>query len=421
MEERILRILLVEDDEDDYVVTRDILAEIRGARFELEWASTYAAGLQSIGRKMHDVYLLDYRLGEQTGLNLLREAIASGCKSPVILLTGQDDRDTDLEAMRAGAADYFVKGLINAPLLERSIRYALERKRVEDELYQSESRYRKLVELSPDGIAIHSNGRLRYINPAGAKMLGASSGEELTGKPLLDFIHPDFQETAIARLRQLDEGVEIPWLEEMFIRLDATVIDVEIAAVPFVFDGKQAVQSIFRDITERKLAKQHLEQLAHFDPLTGLPNRALFFDRLVQALLLAKRYNHLLALLFIDLDRFKAINDTLGHDAGDLVLKETAKRLTSAVRCSDTVARMGGDEFTVILPRINSVAEAQLVIAKIAAAVEAPMVVHDCTRSIGASIGLSIYPTDGDDAELLLKKADCAMYCAKEQRGRVAQ
>lgn len=138
-----LRVLLVDDDEDDYIIARDLLQEVRGQRYALDWVRSYDSALEAIGRRQHDVYLLDYRLGERTGLELLREAIANGCKAPLILLTGQSDHEVDLEAMKAGAMDFLVKGQIDAALMERSIRYAVERNRVDR---QQEELIRKLEE-----------------------------------------------------------------------------------------------------------------------------------------------------------------------------------------------------------------------------------------------------------------------------------
>ena len=137
MEKDFLKILLVDDDEDDFILTRDLLSEIGYKRFDLEWVATYEAASEIIAQKQHDVYLIDYRLGAQNGLELLREALAAGCKAPMILLTGQDDREIDVEATKAGAADYLVKGRIEPQLLERSIRYALERSRTIEALQQS--------------------------------------------------------------------------------------------------------------------------------------------------------------------------------------------------------------------------------------------------------------------------------------------
>ncbi|MEE8329367.1 MAG: response regulator [Thermodesulfovibrionia bacterium] len=128
-----IRILLVDDEKDDYVIIRDLLTEIEGTRYDIEWTKSYDAALETVERNEHDVYLFDYRLGKRTGLELLREAIARGCRPPIILITGQGDHDVDIEAMKTGAFDYMVKGEISAPLLERSIRYAIEHKRAEIE------------------------------------------------------------------------------------------------------------------------------------------------------------------------------------------------------------------------------------------------------------------------------------------------
>jgi DNA-binding NtrC family response regulator len=133
MERQRLGILLVDDDEEEYLITRDLFAEIEAIRCELEWAATYDAGLHAIARQEHDVYLLDYRLGSHDGIELLRAAVEQGCTAPIIMLTGQSDRDVDIAALRAGASDYLVKGQLDARLLERSIRYAIERKRAEEE------------------------------------------------------------------------------------------------------------------------------------------------------------------------------------------------------------------------------------------------------------------------------------------------
>ncbi|MBF0465960.1 MAG: EAL domain-containing protein [Nitrospirae bacterium] len=171
------------------------------------------------------------------------------------------------------------------------------------------------------------------------------------------------------------------------------------------------------DITERKIAEQRLQYLAHFDSLTDLPNRTLFYDRLSHTLGHSRRYNQMFALLFIDLDGFKHINDTLGHDMGDLLLKQTAKKLPNCVRDTDTVAHVGGDEFVIILPFIKKVQDAAFVAEKIIETLSEPFLLdgHDCF--VGASIGISIYPSDGDDIDTLLKNSDIAMYQAKE-RGR---
>jgi diguanylate cyclase (GGDEF)-like protein len=206
----------------------------------------------------------------------------------------------------------------------------------------------------------------------------------------------------------------VPWVEGRFMRGESDQVEVEFSGIPFTYQGQWAVLLIFRDISERKLAQQRLEYLAHHDGLTGLPNRTLFFDRLNQTFHHARRYQQLFALLFIDLDRFKFVNDSLGHDVGDLLLQETAERLKELVRSCDTIARMGGDEFTIILSRINEPDNARMVAEKIVAAIGRPFHLNGHVCSIGASIGISIFPDDGDSTEMLVKKADTAMYCAKK-------
>ncbi|MBF0473559.1 MAG: GGDEF domain-containing protein [Nitrospirae bacterium] len=206
----------------------------------------------------------------------------------------------------------------------------------------------------------------------------------------------------------------MPWICAKIIRPDSRIIDVEIAAVPLQYSDMTAGQIIFRDITERKEAEQRLEYLAHFDILTSLPNRTLFFDRLDQLHAQAKRTKQSFALLFIDLDRFKYVNDTFGHHIGDMLLKETASRFNSCVRESDTVARMGGDEFTVILSNIKNREDVEIVASKIVQSIMNPYKLDSYDCSVSASIGISIFPTDSYDIDMLVKMADVAMYHAKE-------
>lgn len=291
-----------------------------------------------------------------------------------------------------------------------------ERKRGEEELQTSEERFRRLVELSPDGIALLVEGKFAFLNPAGMGLLGIYEDERLLGRPMAELVCPECRPIFEEQTRYvIESGAPSPWVDECLIRSDGSMLDVEVAGGPFSYLGEPALQVIFRDISERKEAKRRLEQLAHFDSLTGLPNRVLFFDRLNQVVAEAERYGHGMALLFLDLDRFKAINDTLGHDAGDMVLTETAKRLRECVRTCDTVARMGGDEFTVILSQIGEERDAAAIAERIVDALSAPFRLAGETVFIGVSIGISVLATNGCDTDLLLKNADTAMYVVKEK------
>jgi PAS domain S-box-containing protein len=184
MDNRCMRILLVEDDEDDYVMTRDLLAEIGDGRFDLAWVETYEAALEAMARRQHEVYLLDYRLGARTGLDLLREAREKGCKTPMILLTGQGDHEVDVAAMRAGAADYLVKGQIDAPQLGRAIRYTLERAQTLEALREAHQQTAQLLAAIPSIlIGIDANATITWWNAAAERTLGMAPAEVI-GQPL---------------------------------------------------------------------------------------------------------------------------------------------------------------------------------------------------------------------------------------------
>ncbi len=297
-----IRILIVDDDEGDYEITREILRGIVNQKYELHWAPSYKAALEEIRKDAYDVFLVDYNLGAKTGLDLMDESIDMCRNTPVILLTGLDDRSVDLMAMKKGVSDFLRKGKIDEELLERSIRYAIEKKRTENQILY----------------------------------------------------------------------------------------------------------------------------LAYYDQVTSLPNRVFFKEQLNYALAHAIRYGRSLAILFLDLDNFKLINDSLGHHIGDHLLKEVAKRLYSSIRKSDiiarnelktlidTVARLGGDEFTISLTEINSYENASMVANRIMETLNAPFLVDGHEIFVGASIGISLYPHDADDADTLLKYADNAMYYAKK-------
>ena len=283
------RILLVDDDEDDSVLIRDLLSDAFPTGMRPDWADGFESGLSAMLAGSHDVFLVDYRLGRRDGLDLVREAVRRGCRAPVILLTGQDCLQTDLEAMDAGAVDFLVKGEISAAKLERSIRYAIQRRRVE----------------------------------------------------------------------------------------------------------------------------RRLERLGFEDPLTGLANRSLFRDRLERSVTLAGRERRSFAVAMMDLDGFKAVNDTFGHAAGDVVLVEVARRAKAVLRESDTLARIGGDEIAAILPTAASVEGAVVVAERLVETASRPIVLDHGEVSVGLSVGIAFFPADGDQPDAVLESADRAMYEAK--------
>jgi diguanylate cyclase (GGDEF)-like protein/PAS domain S-box-containing protein len=403
MDSRLIRVLLVDDDEDDYVMTRDLLAELGRGAFSLDWVSSYEEALGAVSRDEHDVYLLDYRLGAHSGLDLLREAGAAGRGAPMILLTGQGGDEVDAEAMRAGAADYLVKHRLEAPLLGRSIRYAVERARALRALRESEERYHRLVELSPDAILVHVDGRVVFVNGAGVRLLGAETGEKIVGRPIKEFV----------RIEEARGDAALP--EGKLVRSDGTEVCVEAAAVPFVYEDRPAVQVVARDISRRKQMEEKLLHDAFHDALTGLPNRALFMDHLKLAVERAKRprKKYLFAVLFLDLDRFKNINDSLGHTIGDQVLVATAARIEKCLRHLDTVARFGGDEFAVLLDGVEDVNDTIRVAQRLQREMATPINVGGHEVFTTVSIGIALSSTGYERPEEVVRDADTAMYRAK--------
>ena len=418
---RITRILYMEDNPGLSALLQKNLQR-RG--FLVDTAANGEEGLSMLKNNCYDVLLVDYNMPFFGGIDVIRALSSKGMPTPVIMVTGEGNETVAAESLKLGASDYIVKdvemrylSLLPAVIDQVLYKQQLikERNQMQEGMLESEERYRRLVELSPDGITIHVDGRLVFINPAGAHLLGASHEDQLIGKSVFDIVHPDYWEIAGSQIRQLQRNTDrAPWVEEQFVRLDGTVMEVEVSGVGFTYKGKPAVLTIFRDITERKQVKQRLEHLALYDTLTGLANRTLFFDRMNQHLELAKRNDYALALLYIDLDRFKVVNDTLGHEVGDLLLQEASRRMVSCIRKVDTVARMGGDEFVGICGTIVTSEDAVVVARKILGALAAPFRIkgNDCT--IGASIGISLYPADGSDVETLLNKADGAMYRVKQ-------
>ncbi|MEG4037230.1 EAL domain-containing protein [Microcoleus sp. S36b_A4] len=291
-------------------------------------------------------------------------------------------------------------------------------------LKESEERYRRLVELSPEAIAVHSQGKIAYINAAGAKLLGASSPEALIGFPILHFVHPNYVQIATERIRLVEiENQPLDLAEQKLMRLDGQIIDVEMAGIPAIYQGSTAGQIIIRDVTERKRVERQLLHGAFHDALTGLPNRVLFIDRLGQAIRRSNQSpDYKFGLLFLDLDRFKVVNDSLGHVLGDKLLIALAQRLQTCVRVSDTVARLGGDEFTILLDHIQSLSDATLAAKKIQKELTKPFHLegHEVftTASIGIVFSRGEATASGElnsytHPEEFLRDADIAMYRAK--------
>ncbi|HEX5923580.1 MAG TPA: EAL domain-containing protein [Baekduia sp.] len=418
-----LRILLVEDDEDDFVLTRSMLQVPGDGWFQLEWEQSYLPALQAIREARHDLYLVDYRLGDRTGLDLVRDAWDAEPPAPVIVLTGQDDYEVDVQASELGVTDYLVKGTIDAPSLERTIRYAVRHHQVMVDLRRSEERYAVAVQATNDGIwdwdlageSMHFSERW--------KMLLGYADAFASDRPdaWFDLVHPD----DVGRLRREINlhlaGESMHFENEHRIRhADGSWRWVLTRGLTTRdTDGRpRRITGSLSDITDRRVAQERLIHDALHDSLTGLPNRALFLDRLTQCLRhLERDPSYACGLLYVDIDRFKLVNDSLSHAAGDRLLIEIARRVGQILRPGDTLARLGGDEFAILLDGAITPACALDIAARVAGAIAQPLRFDRRDLSVSASIGIA-HNLDGCvNPDELIRNADIAMYDAKAHGG----
>ncbi|MDP3979420.1 MAG: EAL domain-containing protein [Pseudomonas sp.] len=648
--EQPLRLLLIDDDEDDFLITQDLLSQGMAQAFVLDWCSDYQQALHSVLSQAHDLYLVDYRLGAESGLELIRHALQAGVRKPIILLTGQGDNQLDASAIELGAADYLVKGQFDSHQLARSIRYAIDRSQATVRLADSEARYRMLFEANPEPIWVFSKATLGFlaVNHAATRFFGYTQSELLAmsilgirsaqeqerfleyfdstlraadiselNAGIWTYLHKDGHEVHAevlahdftfdnqpgflvvgidvtekqkARLQAqrrehsfrkllndtrdavlvvdntgvvcyanpaaeelfgasqqqlLQQRFELPDISEELFEWNLPTpagdeVAVEIHLAETDWEGRQVRLLSLRDIRERKESEKQLRvlqrslessyngvvivdarahdqpiiyvnpaferitgysadevlgrncrflqagehdqaalevirnnllrqddahvalrnyrkdgtafwndlyispvldergELTHFvgvqndiseekryqaelsfnachDLLTGLPNRSLLEDRLRQGCKISQRYQRSLAVMFIDLDGFKPINDSIGHHLGDQVLVEVAQRMSAQVRPGDTVARMGGDEFIVLLPDLAREEDVLQIAERLITSIARPYRVEGIDLHITASIGITLSDGGLEQPLQLIQQADLAMFKAKQE------
>lgn len=292
-------------------------------------------------------------------------------------------------------------------------------KQIKNELEKSQYQLQSIISNVMDGIiTINESGEIQGFNPAAEQIFGYAQ-QEVIGRNLnLLMQEPDrsAHDSYLNRYLNTSQSriLGVRGREVTAVRKNGEAFPMELSASEMSLGGDRYFIGIVRDITERKLAEQKIAHLAHYDYLTDLPNRALLLEVLDHSIALAMRNKHKVAVLFMDLDGFKAINDILGHDAGDLLLKGVSQRIKETIRDSDTVARVGGDEFILVLDNIESANNAMFVANKVLAALSEPFDLKGQPGRVGGSIGISIFPDDADNPVRLVKQADEAMYLAKQ-------
>lgn len=411
-------ILIVDDDEVIRMLLRQFL---EGEGYAVIEAENGPVALETLGGESVDLIILDIAMPGLDGPEICAHICSSMADPPpVLMITALDDEKSIERSYNAGAVDYIRKPL-RWPVLKNRILYILGSHRAKQELELLSRNYEMILDAAANGICgVDSNRLISYVNPAALKMLGYRNEEvkgrdcrmvfkvTASGGDVVEDCCPYFEHQDITDTICYDEG--------RMQRKDGTSFPVDFRSTPIRQNQRlKGGVLVFQDITERQEAAELIRYMANHDPLTNLPNRNYFRRRLPQAISLANRHGRILCLLFIDLDRFKPINDQFGHGVGDIVLVQVAARLRSTLRTSDSVCRLGGDEFVILLESTETLEGAILVAQKSIESLNEPIEADDHVCLIGASIGISVFPNDCHDAETMLRHADIAMYEAKKK------
>ena len=417
MSQKLLRALIIEDSEDDALLLQ---RQLRSGGYELiaRQVDTAEAMKAALEEETWDIIFADYTMPRFDGLAALHLLRANNADIPFIFVSGTIGEDTAVMAMRAGAQDYIMKGRNKRllPAVERELHEA-ELRRERRQAEQARARLIATLEASTDFVGMaNAEGQMFYLNRAGRGMLGIDYDEDVTNMKLIDLspawssgflndalsiAHRDGVWSGECQLVTRNGG-EIPVSQLILAHHD------DAGAVEFY-------SAIARDMGERKRFEEELRHQATHDSLTGLPNRVLLQDRLETALMTAQRQKIGVAVLFLDLDNFKRINDTLGHSAGDALLRQVGERLRNRLRTTDTVGRRGGDEFMVVFNHPCDVKEVMAVVNKVRGVFAQPFNCEGEELFVTCTLGVALSPEDGRDAETLVKNADIAMYRAKEK------
>ncbi|CCE22561.1 EAL domain-containing response regulator [Methylotuvimicrobium alcaliphilum] len=412
----VLRILIVEDVPVDAEL---MVLQLKddGLIFDWQRVQNEEDFLQALDTRP-DLILTDWCLPQFSGLKVLELLHNRDNDIPVVVVSGSIGEEIAIDALQKGAFDYVLKD--RPARLGAAIRHALEEKELRDERKRYLEKLRladQVFESTGEGIIVTDiDANIVAVNPAFEQITGYTKIEVLGKNPsILKSNHQDRSFFFELWNTLLGTG---HWRGEVWNRRKNGEVYPEWLTISAVKNSEGTTThfvGVFNDISSVKEAQAQLDFLAHHDALTRLPNRTLFRDRLEHALIHAQRENKNLAVLFLDLDRFKTINDTLGHPVGDDLLKQAADRMQQAIRADDTLARLGGDEFVLLLEDDSTAHHAVIVAHKLLQIFNRPMFIEDHTLTVTASIGIALFPQDGKDVDTLLKHADLAMYQAKQQ------
>ena len=416
-------VLLILADAAEAKAVRRSLLDSRDGPFKVEWVSGCGDAIKRLGNQAEEeiaAVVVDLFLPDSEGIQTFDQLLRASPHTPILVLSYLRDEAVARLAVQRGAQDYLLQERLDGYSLPKALSNMLERSAYAEALFLE--RERAQVTLNSIGDAVISTdvaGNVTYLNAVAESMTGWPR-QQASGRPLQEVLRiidgdsrePALNPLAMAVLHNKSVGLSANCV---LIRRDGYESAIEDTAAP-IHDRRGQVTGaviVFHDVGVARAMSLRMSYLAQHDFLTELPNRMLLNDRLTQTIALARRHSKSLAVLFLDVDHFKRINDSLGHAIGDQLLKSIAERLVACVRSSDTVSRQGGDEFVVLLSEVARAEDVARTADKILAAVSRPHRIGYQDLHITASVGIGVYPTDGADAETLLKNADLALFRAK--------
>jgi len=416
------RILIITDDATDARALQDALGKAKSQRFTSVWVTRLDDALKQLRSGGSDMILTKLSLPDSAGVATLDRLLEAAPLTPIMTLNIMENEILSAAAIKRGSQGDVQRSDFGSQLMPQTLYNIIRRKAVEKSFHIEKTRAETTLNSISDAvICTDMSGNVDYLNVAAESMTGWLK-REAYGHPVSEVMHiingttREHEPNPIERVLQQNKPMKLA-AGTILIRRDGSEAAIEDTTAPIHDMNGRIVGAVivFHDITATKAMTLKMAHLAQHDFLTNLPNRVLLNDRIAQAISLAKRHGTRLAVLFLDLDNFKHINDSLGHATGDKLLQSVAKQLCASVRGSDTVSRQGGDEFVILITEDRFAQDAALVADKILAALAVSHSIFQHELHVTTSIGISIYPTDGEDAETLIKNADTAMYQAKEK------
>jgi diguanylate cyclase (GGDEF)-like protein/PAS domain S-box-containing protein len=416
------RVLIITADSIVAEDLEDALGKARNGHFSVQWVSHLFEAIERLRAGHIDAIMADLSLPDSQGIETFDSLFAIAPHIPIVMLCVADDEMLTTEAVQRGAQGYLSKAHFGSYLVRQTLRNCIRSKALEEKFFIEKTRADiTLNSISDAVISTDMSGNIDYLNITAENMTGWSR-DDAYGHPIAEVMYLINSVT-----RQVERNpIHLVLLHNkpmaltagtILLRRDGREAAIEDSAAPIHdWDGKiTGAVIVFHDVTAAQAMSMKMAYLAQHDFLTDLPNRVLLNDRIIQAIALGKRRSNHFAVLFLDLDNFKCVNDSLGHETGDALLQSVARSLLSCVRRSDTVSRQGGDEFVILLLEDKYGEKAAITAKKILAAMTAPHTIAGHQLHVSTSIGISIYPDDGEDVETLIKNADTAMYHAKEK------